>query len=66
MSVESADPSTHALLCGDWVGPLRFDGVAIPAELVAELDAGVCGLCGHIYFVLFFADLPGLAVPRRF
>jgi hypothetical protein len=52
--VESANPATHALLRGDWVGPLRFDGVAIPAELVAELDAGVCGLCGHIYFVLFF------------
>jgi hypothetical protein len=64
--VKRTDPATHALLCGDWVGPLRFDGVAIAAKFVAELDSGVCGLCGHICFVLFFADLPGLAVPRRF
>ena len=63
--VKRADFATHALLRGYWVGPLRFDDVAIPAKLVAELDAGVCGLCGHICFVLFFADLPGLAVPFR-
>jgi hypothetical protein len=64
--VKRADPATHALLRGDWVGPLRFDGVAIAAEFVAELDSGVCGLCGHICFVLFLQICRGWLSPGAF
>jgi hypothetical protein len=40
--------------------------IAAVVFAAGHCDSFLCFLCDHICFVLFFADLPGLAVPRRF